>query len=126
MQRRRELAEIDGLGEVRVGTVVEAADAVRALVAPGEHHDAHARLATQPLGEIEAIGIGQADVEDHDIERRARHRVGQFGRAAQRFAVEAVAAQPRHEDTVAQRRIVFDQGDARRRWRHDGRHRYPG
>ena len=66
---RNELAWREGLREVVVGADLEPDDAVRLLVARGEHQDRHLRLLPHRPADVEAVHPRQPDVEQHHLHR---------------------------------------------------------
>ena len=56
-----------GLAEVVVGAGVERRDLVALLAARREHDDRHRGPLAQPPHHLEAVHVGQAEVEDHDV-----------------------------------------------------------
>lgn len=76
VQARRQLAQVERLEQVIVGARLQAVDTVGHRVPCGQdqHRDFQALLA-QLLEQLEAVFIGQAEVQHHDVERRhADHR----------------------------------------------------
>ena len=68
VQPRHQFALLEGLGEVVVGAEAEAADLAVGVVHPRE--DQHRRLHTrraQLAQNVEAVHVGQAEVEDDDV-----------------------------------------------------------
>ena len=65
----RELLVGERLDEIVVGAGVEAGDPVADRVAGGEHEDREVRLRPADSSrDVEAGHVGQADVEDHDVD----------------------------------------------------------
>ena len=62
------LLEMKGLGDIVVGTGVEALDLVAPAVARGENEDRHGPAGPSPsLEHRDAVHLGQADVEDDGV-----------------------------------------------------------
>src|SRR3546814_11295123 len=59
------------LDEIDIGAVVEAAHAVIGLAECGQHDDAAIETTADFAGEIKAVAVGQAGVEDDDGRRLA-------------------------------------------------------
>ena len=74
-----ELARAERLGEVVVGTELEAQQLVELVVARGEHDDRDGRVTPKLAGDVEAVEPRQPEVEDDEIraalaDRRQRRR----------------------------------------------------
>ena len=70
---RQQLREPERLDHVVVGARVEARDDVELLVARGEDEDAQVGTrGAQLAAHVEPVHVGQAQVEDHEVERRWR------------------------------------------------------
>ena len=66
---RDELGERERLDDVIIGAVIERGDARLDGVARGEHEDRHLdACAAQLLQHLDAVAIGQAEIENHEIE----------------------------------------------------------
>lgn len=64
----REHGEGEGFDEVVVGSGVEAGDDVDLIAAGGEDDDEQAgELPAQSAGEVDAVGVGQAEVQESDV-----------------------------------------------------------
>ena len=68
---REQLARVEGLRHVVVGADLEADDAVDDLARAGDHDDADVVALAQVAGEREPVLARQAQVEQHDVGRRA-------------------------------------------------------
>ena len=69
---RQQLAHAEGLGHVVVGAGVERGDLVALLAARGEHDDRHLAPLPQPADHLQAVHIGQAQVQNDDVGLAAR------------------------------------------------------
>ena len=107
-----QFGQIEGLGQVVVGALVQPAHAVGQGVERGEHQHRHLQLAlTQPAQHLQAAQARQADVQDDQVVGLHHqrivgllsgvHRVHGIGRLHQRAA-----------ECVGQHLVVFDQEDA--------------
>ena len=71
-----QFARIERLGQVIVGTDLEAQNAIHGLAARSEQKHRHGRLLTQRLQQLEARTAGQHDIQDDEFvltgERRAQ------------------------------------------------------
>ena len=88
---REQLARRERLREVVVGAELEPADAIGLLVARRQHDDGHARPRSDLPAHIEAVHVGQADVEDDDAHRITLELGECIAAAARQHDVEAVA-----------------------------------
>ena len=89
---QHQLARLEGLGQIIVGAVFQARDAVLGFAARGEHQDRHLRLRAHGLCQIEPGFARHHHVEDQKIERHALHQGAGFcgiGRGADAKAVGA-------------------------------------
>ena len=75
-QAGEQLLALERLDEVVVGAGVEALDAAVERVAGGEHEDRHVAVGAQAPGDLDAVELGQAEVEDDQVghERDGRRR----------------------------------------------------
>ena len=64
---RQQLAGAERLGHVVVGAGVERGDLVALLAARRQHDDRHRAPLAQPPDDLQAVHVGQAEVEDHDV-----------------------------------------------------------
>jgi hypothetical protein len=62
------LADGEGLRNVVVRSELEAYDLVELVVAGGQHDDRHGAPRTQPATDLEAVELGQHDVEDDEVD----------------------------------------------------------
>ncbi|MCW0416750.1 hypothetical protein NB689_002504 [Xanthomonas sacchari] len=69
-------------------------------------------MQAQRAGQGEAVGVGQADIQHHDLGALALHPLLQFRAGAAAVGGEAEAAQARHQDAIAQYRIVLQDQSA--------------
>src|SRR5258706_5212850 len=115
---RQQLHHLERLGQIVVGAEFQADDAVYDLAARGEHQDRRLNAALAEIAaDVEAVLPRKGDVEDDQVERRAR------ARSQRRFTValdrDYVALRL---ETVAQREdealFVFDQQNAALQFRH--------
>jgi hypothetical protein len=107
---RDQLARRERLGDVVVGAELEADDAVDLVAARGQEDDRHLARLANPLEDLEAARIGQADVEDDQRRGRLADPLQRFlaGRAPGRL--EAVGAQ-RVLQRVGDAGLVLDDED---------------
>ena len=61
-----QLPRRERLGDIVVGSELEAGDAVDLLVSGGEDHDGHPGLLADRAAEVETVGVGELEVEDHE------------------------------------------------------------
>ena len=69
---------MEWLGDVVVGTQLEAADPVVQLAPGREHHHGHVALGTNAGEEREAVLIRETDVQDHHVRRPLTQRTESF------------------------------------------------
>ena len=65
---RQELTEAEGLHDVVVGTELEPDDAVDLLGTRGDHDDRDVGTCPQLAAHVEAVAVGETEVEQHDVE----------------------------------------------------------
>ena len=104
---REQLAGAERLRQVVVGPGVERLDLVRLLPARGDDHDRHGAPVADAAHDLDAVEVGQAEVEQHEVgrarlrldERRARRcrlrPCGSRAPAASRAGSARAAARPR-------------------------------
>ena len=63
----QQLADGEGLGDVIVGAQIERGDLVFLLAAGGKHHDGHLAPLADFADHFQAVAIGQAEIEQHQI-----------------------------------------------------------
>jgi hypothetical protein len=110
-----QLAEPERLRDVVVGAGAEAQHDVHLLVARRQHHDRQRRRAApQPPADLDAVDVGEAQVEQHEVGPRrvdGDQRVGTAGTAH-----DVVAALAQHQlQRSADRLVVLDDQQVRRR-----------
>ena len=66
-QAGEQLLALERLDEVVVGADVQALDAAVERVARGEHEDRHVAVGAQAPGDLDAVELGQAEVEDDHV-----------------------------------------------------------
>ena len=66
-QAGQQLARVEGLGQVVVGADFEAHDAVGLLAPCRQHQDRHVGAGANRPAELEAVAIGQHEVQDHRV-----------------------------------------------------------
>ena len=70
-----ELAQVERLRDVVVGTELEPHDAIDRLLARGQHDDGQARrslVPLQPPADLDAVHVREHEVEENQIERLGR------------------------------------------------------
>ena len=102
---------VEGLGQVVVRAQLEPDDAVGVVAARDQHQDGRVRARADPPADLEAVQVGQHDVEEHGLEGPA----GEEGEALLRPRgdrhLEAVPGQVLR-DHGREMRIVLDHEDA--------------
>ena len=109
---RQQFIDRKRLGQVVVGTGIERANLVRILAARRDHDNRHGRPRAHRLDHLDAIHIGQTQVEQHNARRLRRGRRdgsmgGLHGNVAHAMRLE------RGNDEVADGRIVLNNQDER-------------
>jgi len=106
---RRQLVEIEGLGQVVVGAGIEPLHAIGDRIARGDDENGQ-RLAprAQRLEELQPIGAGQPQVEQHQLEGLGDQSLCGGSRIMHPVDREALALQSR-ADGFADHRVVFYQ-----------------
>jgi hypothetical protein len=114
LQARHQLARLERLGQVVVGTQLQPDDAVHHLAARGEHHDRDVALGANRAAQREAVLLGQHHVEDRRVEallpQQRQSRAGTQGLDQREAEALDVGGQ-----RLAERLVVVDQQDARHR-----------
>jgi hypothetical protein len=117
-QARQQLGQLEGLDHVVVGAQVQALHAVVQRVARGEDQHRHVlagHLAAQAPRELQAVHVGQADVDDGGVEHLgAQHFLGPLAAADPVDRIAGVG-QPQL-DAAGHHHVVFDQAAWRRVW----------
>ncbi|NYI95287.1 hypothetical protein HNR12_001564 [Streptomonospora nanhaiensis] len=89
---RQEFVDVEGLGDVVVAAVGEPGDALGVGVLGGEEDDAQpGQLPAQDAADLEAVAVGQHDVEDDEVgpaQARGLDRLGGGGGRGRGEAVE--------------------------------------
>ena len=92
----REFHEGEGLCEVVVGAAVEGDDLIELRVLRGEHHDGHRRgrlIGAQAAHDLETVGIGKHDVEEHGVGHTAGDGGLELAVAAETLCLDTLLAQ---------------------------------
>jgi hypothetical protein len=103
----QQLAEAERLDDVVVRTQLEADDAVDLLALGRDHDDRHVGAGTELAADGEAVHVGKAEVEQHEV-GAGRLQRGATGRGA--LDVEPFASQPVGE-RLGDRVLVLDDQD---------------
>ena len=110
---RQQLGEVERLGDVVVGAELEAVDHVVRLVARGEHQDRReVAVLAQPLADLEAVDLGQADVEQDEVVAPRLGR-GQPGAAVAGDVDVVLLAVQVDAQALGEGFLVLDEQDAR-------------
>ncbi len=107
MQACGQFAQVKGFEQVIVGTGLQAIDTVGHRIARREdQHRNFQALAALLLQQLEAVFVGQAEVEHHDVERGClEHRACGRGRG-HALDGKALGAEPGH-DAAGDQFVVF-------------------
>ena len=109
---REQLLDRKRLGQVVVGTSIERADLVRVLAARRDHDDRHARPCAHRLHHLDAVHIGQAQIEQHDA-RCLRRGGGDSGMGGLHSHMAQAVRLERGNNEVANGGIVLNDQDER-------------
>jgi len=114
VQPREQLLHDEGLHDVVVGAEIEAAHARIDFVPRGKDHDRYvAAVAAHAREKVEAVAVGQAQVEQHGVRRAAREGAARGGGIGDPFG-HAIGIFERHAQGRADHGVIFDQEDAHR------------
>ncbi len=102
-----QLGQAEGLDQVVVGAFVQRGDAVGLLAAGGDDEDGAGPARGEPAADVQALGVGQAEVEQHHVGGRGGQRLRAGDRRAHRVAGPLEPAHQRLRDA----RIVLDDED---------------
>ena len=102
-----QLAKAERLDQVVVGTELEADDAVDLVSARADDDDRHARAGAQLAAHLEAVAVGEAQVEQHEIVLGRRDGIR---RVRDPRDVEPLALQPVRE-RLGDRLLILDKQD---------------
>ena len=115
----RQLAQAVRLDDVVVGAELEADDAVDLLAARGDDDDRHARALAQAAADLEAVDVGQAQVEQDEIgSARLERRLPGGGT----LDLEAFPLEP-FDERLGDRVLVLDDQELHVAMRRTGRQR---
>ena len=113
---RQQLGEVERLGDVVVGAELEAVDHVVRLVARREHEDRReVAVLAQPLADLEAVDLGQPDVEQDEVVA-PRLGGGQPGAAVAGDVDVVLLAVQVDAEALGEGFLVLDEQDARDRF----------
>src|SRR5262245_26342768 len=79
-----QFTDTEGFGEIVIGARIESGDFVLLLAASGDHNDRDCRPVPDSPGDLYAVNIGQAKVENDQV-RLVIGRVSKTGFASNRF-----------------------------------------
>ena len=114
LQARDELARAERLGHVVVGAGLQRAHLLVLLADRAQHQDRHLRPLAQRARDVDAVAVGQHEVDDRGRRRAQRGRVQ---RLLGRRRLEHLEARVAQDDLQRPQdlRLVVDDQDARRR-----------
>ena len=99
---RQQLADAERLGQVVVGAGVERRDLVVLAAARRQHDDRHRRPLAQVADEVDAVAVGQSEVEQHQV---GRARAGVDQAALLRLGLDALRSRRPRSAARRKRRI---------------------
>ena len=105
-----QLAGAERLGDVVVGAGVERRDLVPLLAPRREDDDRNGRPLAQPADHVEAVHVGQAEIEDDDV-GLARAGLDDALRARRRLEEPVAVALERGAEEAPDLRLVLDEDD---------------
>ena len=109
---REQLLDRKRLGQIVVGAGIERTDLVRILAARRDHDNRHARPRAHRLHHLDAVHIGQAQVEQHNA-RRLRRGGGDGGMGGLHGHMAQAVRLERGDDKVADGGVVLNNQDER-------------
>ncbi len=103
-------AELERLGDVVVGAGIEAEDGVGLGIGAGQHQDRHPHAAApQQPAHLAPVHVGQADVENDEVEMARLARVQRLGAGRRGVGFELPVQVKLFAQRGAQRLVVLDQ-----------------
>jgi hypothetical protein len=108
----QELRHRERLGDVVVGALVEGQHLAMIRAVGGQHDDGDVGPRAQPAADVDAVDVGQAEVEDDDVGRLADDELQRDLAPGRRHDAVAACAQARRE-RPEDRRFVVDDEDGR-------------
>ena len=103
-----QLARIERLRQIVVGTHLEADDAIDVLALRRQHDDRHRFAgAAQPAADGESVFAGQHEVQHHEVRRIALELAVEIAGVGQRRDLETLFAQVSRQQ-IAQAHVVVD------------------
>ena len=109
---REQLLDRKRLGQIVVSTGIERADFVRILAARRDHDNRHARPCAHRLHHLDAVHIGQAQIEQHNA-RRLRRGGGDGGMGGLHGHMAQAVRLERSNNKIANGRVVLNDQDER-------------
>ena len=117
MQPRDELARAERLGDVVVRAGLQRADLVVLVADRGEHEDRHLAPLARRAADLDAVAVGQDEVEDRRVRALQRRDVQRLGGGLRRQRLEAGLAHHDLQRAHDLRLVVADEHALRRRSR---------
>ena len=103
---REELGEVERLGDIVVGAQVQATHPILDGSAGGQHDHGDVAVGADPTQEVEAVPIGQAHVDDHEVGSIRSSALEPCLRRSRADHVDAVLAEA-HLDEIEDPRLVI-------------------
>ena len=110
LDARHQLAHGERLCDIVVRAQLEAHDLVGLLLSRGQHDDRNVALRTHAAADLEAVHLGQHDVEQNEVGRLGERLVQTFRAVIGRHGIVALAAEVEHQD-IRDRLFVLDNED---------------
>ena len=108
-----QLAGAEWLGDVIVGTGLEADHPIGLLAQRGQHHDGDGPLRAQSPAHFQAVDAGQHQVQDDQVRRLGGDPAQSLVAVANAFHMVPIARQVTPDD-ISQGRVIIDHDDASR------------
>src|SRR5262249_25495078 len=106
-----QLAHAEGLGEVVVGACIQRGDLVSFREAGGQHHHRDGGPLAQPPDDLDAVDVGQPEVEDHQVRLTIRGCRQSRDPALGLVHLESVRGQPGAQEAPDLRIVLDDHYD---------------
>ena len=117
---RQKLVDTERLGHVVVGAEVERVYLVGFATASREHDDRRARVLADPTHDLEAVTVGQVEIEHDEIGLPPLVARDRIARGLSRLDLKAMPAEVRSECPDHRRLVVDDEETSPRRLRAHG------
>ena len=110
LDARHQLTHGERLGNIVVCTQLETHDLVGLFLTGGQHDDRRVLFRAHPPADLEAVHLGQHDVEQNEVGRLGERLVQTLCAVIGRHGIVALAAEVEHQD-IRDRLFVLDNED---------------